>query len=426
MAEVGLLARNDSHFENDEEMEEYDIREQRLARGRDIEGSDIDDFLRAPRWVSRRRVLQLGLGLAMAVVGVQTVKHSGPLNFLAAGVASNKGDDLMIQANQEGKRKIINVPQTKHSSKKQVKEYVESGCHTAEYPEPCFMKVAWAWFRGVHHTDHKTFYGNLTNTSKFTEFQAHLHSNNSAECPRPCSGPGPSRQKVAESLAEAALDEILAPPSSSARTEKEEVDRGDFSGPSGPCLCLFDVDRTLTAKQGSAAHCKGNIDIPGVEDPAYGGGQLTLSPVGARLKETFCGDCNLGIISAGTAGQRPMRETLENHMPGMKNGNWSIFSDVQSSLVFGCGDNFKPQCSQDVVDWFLKERQVKIEPHNVFFFDDHTGNTRGFADRGFNARQVSCASRDHNFANTVGFCGAQLDEIVAERGSINCKEGPEM
>ena len=45
------------------------------------------------------------------------------------------------------------------------------------------------------------------------------------------------------------------------------------------CICIFDVDRTLTGKQGLAegSQCPGNKIVDGVWDTAYGGGILTLS-----------------------------------------------------------------------------------------------------------------------------------------------------
>ena len=44
------------------------------------------------------------------------------------------------------------------------------------------------------------------------------------------------------------------------------------------CLCLFDVDRTLTGQQGLLApSCPLNQLQGGVKDSAYGGGNLTLS-----------------------------------------------------------------------------------------------------------------------------------------------------
>ena len=44
-----------------------------------------------------------------------------------------------------------------------------------------------------------------------------------------------------------------------------------------PCLCVFDIDRTLTGQQGAGSRCPLNKEIPDVWDSAYGGGRLSLS-----------------------------------------------------------------------------------------------------------------------------------------------------
>ena len=69
-----------------------------------------------------------------------------------------------------------------------------------------------------------------------------------------------------------------------------------------PCLCIFDVDRTLTAQQGSAGRCAGTEEQGGVVDTAYGGGTLILSDLAVNLHTTICAACRFAIISAGPAG----------------------------------------------------------------------------------------------------------------------------
>jgi len=77
-----------------------------------------------------------------------------------------------------------------------------------------------------------------------------------------------------------------------------------------------------------------------------------------------------------------------------------------------------------LVKWYADVHHVVIAPENVYFFDDHDHNTNGWANHGFNARQISCASRDQSIENgIVGWCGAQMDEIVLERGIHDCAEG---
>ena len=55
------------------------------------------------------------------------------------------------------------------------------------------------------------------------------------------------------------------------------------------CLCVFDVDRTLTGKQGLAdgTQCAGNKIVDGVWDSAYGGGTLTLSQAAQGLNRSL-------------------------------------------------------------------------------------------------------------------------------------------
>ena len=54
------------------------------------------------------------------------------------------------------------------------------------------------------------------------------------------------------------------------------------------CICVFDVDRTLTGKQGLAegSKCPDNKMVDGVWDSAYGGGTLTLSPAAQNLNRS--------------------------------------------------------------------------------------------------------------------------------------------
>ena len=70
------------------------------------------------------------------------------------------------------------------------------------------------------------------------------------------------------------------------------------------CLCIFDIDRTLTGKQGdlTSPTCDKNKLENSIWDTAYGGGWLTLSEAAQTLPETFCNSCYLGVVSAGDAG----------------------------------------------------------------------------------------------------------------------------
>mmetsp|Transcript_37756 Transcript_37756/g.121436 ORF Transcript_37756/g.121436 Transcript_37756/m.121436 type:complete len:142 (+) Transcript_37756:182-607(+) len=90
------------------------------------------------------------------------------------------------------------------------------------------------------------------------------------------------------------------------------VNKGSSSGgnmsaaESKGCLCLFDIDRILTAKPG----CPGSRVVAGVYDNAYGGGPMTLSVLGQGIGQTACGRCALGAVSAGSGGSGAMRSML--------------------------------------------------------------------------------------------------------------------
>lgn len=190
------------------------------------------------------------------------------------------------------------------------------------------------------------------------------------------------------------------------------------------CLCLFDVDRTLTGKQGvSGPQCPGNKVFPGVQDPAFAQGDLTLSALGQGMSKTFCGKCHLGIISAGAAGGDDEKQLLRAALTGASElpNDWSGPNQVTSPMVFGCPDAQKSQAARGVVQWYAEQRNVHVKPENVHFFDDHTGNTGGFAALGYNARQISCATRDASIGDVVGVCGAALAEIVPGKGTFNCR-----
>lgn len=203
----------------------------------------------------------------------------------------------------------------------------------------------------------------------------------------------------------------------------------------GNCLCVFDVDRTLTADQKS--HCTGNS--PGYAengkapwDYAYGQGQLVLSQVGLDLDKTFCAQCHIGIVTAGTAGadgatneRGVLFGKLDEASPdgGAGDGSWSrAFKPLHSPLVYSCPDPKKGQCVQSLLD-FLNGQQANIPKDEVYFFDDHWGNAPEMLQFGFNGREVSCASRDGTISNgLVGECGARLCEIVREKGLKTCGE----
>lgn len=187
------------------------------------------------------------------------------------------------------------------------------------------------------------------------------------------------------------------------------------------CLCVFDIDRTITGKQGHAAACPGNTEMVGVPDAAYSGGTLVLSQLGQGIQSTFCGRCYRGIVTAGSATGEGSAErtTILSMLGGTEatlSSRWSSRSPVTSSMVVGAIDGRKQEVVRDIVAWFQSEKGITIAKSRVYFFDDRDGNVPPFAGTGFNAQQISCASRD----GVVGLCGATLVEVVEAIGVHAC------
>jgi len=206
------------------------------------------------------------------------------------------------------------------------------------------------------------------------------------------------------------------------------------------CLCVFDVDRTLTGKQGHVGptQCPNNRVIDWINDPAYGWGKLTLSALAVEgIRNTFCGACYLGVCSAGTAGGSNSKEReylveevlrtgpqddLSINVPSWK--IWSKGSDVKSPLVVSQPDKTKQFAVEDIRRWYSAQG-IHIDAENVFFYGDRRENIPAFAQSGFNAREISCASRDrylYGGSRMVGYCGATADEINGARGITSCSD----
>lgn len=370
---------------------------------------DLDDSIPRqlsshPRWRRHRcrggnkaavgALLLLGVGFAALALGPRLSKRESqprpPNPILMAG-------DIPLP--------VIQLEVVKGSDKK---------CHTAEEGEECYKAVTWGRQEGW--VKHPKWYPKLDTSSSFVAFQEHLYQIGNGHCPKPChdSEPAAALGKPGNpALAAAASALGTAAPVAAKAPAKPLV---AASSPSS-CLCLFDVDRTLTGKQGFAGGCPGNRVYAGIHDEAYGGGDLTLSALGQGIHTTFCGQCHIGIVSAGGASGFPMRNALETSLK--VDHLWSSPTSVISPLVIGCKNSVKATCASNIVSWYKTENGIAIPPHEVYFFDDTTGNTAGFAAYGFNARQVSCASRDAATAN-VGLCGATPQEVVRVKGVFNC------
>lgn len=200
------------------------------------------------------------------------------------------------------------------------------------------------------------------------------------------------------------------------------------------CLCIFDIDRTLTGKQGSAgAACPRNRAVPGVWDSAYGGGTLTLSALASEgISSTFCGSCYLGVISAGFASghNSAQRRHFEQHVLRtvphdklvQRNPNimtWSTAARINSPFVLGQHDFTKQNAVPRILDIY-RNNGIQINRNRVHFFGDRGGNIGFFRSANVNAREVSCKSRDFRINNAVGYCGALPEEIVQTPGVAEC------
>lgn len=201
------------------------------------------------------------------------------------------------------------------------------------------------------------------------------------------------------------------------------------------CLCSFDIDRTLTARQGDE-RCKDALEL-GIYDTAYEGGKFTLSSAGQSLERTFCHSCFAGIVTAGTASGYMSRERMELQRrlsagrpswltPAMwsgpshfreNRGNCANLGQLDGTFVVGCRDGTKHHAVQKMLDWLEARGGVNIPKERVWHFDDRLDVIEPFALSGINAREVSCAARDWG---NKGLCGASPEEIQPEVGVVLC------
>ncbi|OLP93041.1 Semaphorin-5B [Symbiodinium microadriaticum] len=97
----------------------------------------------------------------------------------------------------------------------------------------CMDDVMWAKNEGIR--SHPDWYPGLSQGSSLPEFQCQVYKANPAKCPKPCSvsctGP----------VAQPNRSPTVAAPSCAGKEQQDA------------CLCVFDIDRTLTSKQGQHA-----------------------------------------------------------------------------------------------------------------------------------------------------------------------------
>eukprot|EP00931_Biecheleriopsis_adriatica_P123906 TRINITY_DN9899_c0_g1_i1.p1 TRINITY_DN9899_c0_g1~~TRINITY_DN9899_c0_g1_i1.p1 ORF type:complete len:743 (-),score=107.09 TRINITY_DN9899_c0_g1_i1:25-2223(-) len=341
-------------------------------------------------------------------------------------------------------------------------------CHTALQGESCWNEVHWASSAGI--TEHPDWYPSLSAGSSFSDFQCVVHRMLPDKCPKPCGQDCKAAviadqkchsvtrgEKCWDQVEWAATEGIQQHPdwypglrASSSRAEFQCMINAMM--PSGcpepcgikTCLCVFDIDRTLTGRQGQGgttctdsactwrdgAACPANVNMPDTIDWAYGGGGLTLSELSASgLKKTFCGKCHFGIVSHGTANGvgselRPLLlnrslQDLDNALP-TSSASWSD-EIPESPLVVASPDGKKQEAVDIILRWY-RRKGACIPRSNVHFFDDRPDNVAAFQGTGMNARQISCGSRDLTLdkSGAVGLCGARLSEIVPDRGVRLC------
>mmetsp|Transcript_107082 Transcript_107082/g.167226 ORF Transcript_107082/g.167226 Transcript_107082/m.167226 type:complete len:286 (-) Transcript_107082:90-947(-) len=207
------------------------------------------------------------------------------------------------------------------------------------------------------------------------------------------------------------------------------------SPPLPMCLCVFDIDRTLTGKQGQVANCPSDKQFDGIYDAAYSGGTLLVSEGLLKLKESFCRDCYLGIISAGTAsgpGSNERKKLVEllqegGHLPVGLTEAWNPSGcapsvQIVAPLVTSCQDETKHLSIPGIQKFYADKFNASVKDEQVYFFDDRHINIDPFkayqSQHKYNARQISCRTRD----DEIGMCGATLAEFKdAQKGISECK-----
>mmetsp|Transcript_69761 Transcript_69761/g.216578 ORF Transcript_69761/g.216578 Transcript_69761/m.216578 type:complete len:234 (-) Transcript_69761:156-857(-) len=203
------------------------------------------------------------------------------------------------------------------------------------------------------------------------------------------------------------------------------------------CLCVFDIDRTLTGKQGWAGQCGKDLELAGVQDAAYAKGTMVASQLAQSMSETFCGECYHGIVTAGVASGdgSPERKKLLEFLGGSARTRTDFWQDISfnpgttvvSSLVVQAKDGNKQDSVASMVQWWHTKQGIKFEKEDVYFFDDMKENVQPFEGTGFNAQQVSCASRGPAEAlpgaydGKIGGCGGAIADIIKRQGVHICE-----
>jgi len=197
------------------------------------------------------------------------------------------------------------------------------------------------------------------------------------------------------------------------------------------CMCVFDIDRTLTSKQDMIAECPNSIQAePPVHDWAYDGGLLRWGELLQNYNKTFCGKCYPGIVTAGDVGgfdsveKRLIVERLANVISINSTSCWAGFdTDERTCYQRGlagpfaawCDEEDKMQALKGIQEWY-RSQGINLSDGDIYFFDDKQANIEPFEGSDYNAHLISCKPRD----GTRGFCGATLAEINDAKGVGYC------
>ena len=84
-------------------------------------------------------------------------------------------------------------------------------------------------------------------------------------------------------------------------------------------------------------------------------------------------------------------------------------------LLVNTRNAFKQLAATRVLAWYRDQASVTFAPRRVYFFDDLAENVEAFAGTGYNARQVSCSTRQGVGSPPrtyeIGYCGGTPDEV---------------
>mmetsp|Transcript_93259 Transcript_93259/g.216744 ORF Transcript_93259/g.216744 Transcript_93259/m.216744 type:complete len:293 (-) Transcript_93259:96-974(-) len=229
-------------------------------------------------------------------------------------------------------------------------------------------------------------------------------------------------------------------PASSHRPEEAVVLAEEAEEPKPvfkPCLCVFDIDRTLTGKQGWKDKCPEDLELGGVQDMAYAQGTMVVSELAQSIGKTFCGECYHGIVTAGVASGEGSaeRQRLLSYLGGTERTRSDFWHDIHfnadtsvtSSLVVEAQDTLKQKSVLSMIEWWRNKQDIPLKNEDVYFFDDIKENVLPFKGTGINARQVSCAVRGPSemagaYDGKIGGCGGAFVEIEKVKGVHICDE----